>query len=467
MITMKKTLLPILMLGIAFSSFSVFAEQENGQGLGKGLEKKESLLRGEIKPEFKNYKQEEEGDDNGGSHKNELRPDISMPSAPEISKVESVTERAESFYSRSISRIQSRASALIRERINSLNANAQAISASKTLTTEQKLSLTTILSSNVTGLTALKASIASSTEASSTKALTESIFTNFRIYGIVIPQVRLEKRVFDLQNHSQKLSDLFVKVQSNIDEAKTKGRNVAVWQKSLDDAKVLVANDMAKLASLLPKLTTLTPATYGTTSKAIIDSVNLDLKNVAKDFNSISKTLRRPAYLPVGSTTPVTPPVVPPVTSTSTASTTPTVVSGSCGSTNGTTIASTPNANLCTSGVATSVAGSGPWTWSCTGSNGGTTSSCSASKTVTPPVATGYTTAQVAIHATRADCWITVSGKVYSVSNYISMHPGGSTAIVNVCGQDATTVFENRGGTGTHSGSARATLGSLLLGNLI
>lgn len=467
---MKKTLLPVLMLGIAFSSFTVFADQENGRDSGKNSEKKEYSLRTEVTSAlFKNYERE----DNDKRYKNELLPDISIPYAPEISRVESVNERADSFYSRFTSRVQSRASQLIKERINVLNANSQAISASKTLTTEQKNTLTTILSTNVTGLTALNASIASSTNATTTKSLTDSIFTNFRIYGIVIPQVRLEKRVFDLQNHSQKLSDLFVKVQSNINDANAKGRNVTVWQKSLDDAKILVANDMAKLASLLPKLATLTPATYGTTSKAIIESVNLDLKNVSKDFNSIAKTLRRPSYLPMGSTTPAIPPVVPPVTSTTTAPTTatstatttpttPVAVSGSCGSTNGTTIASTPNANLCSSGVATSVAGSGPWTWSCTGSNGGTTASCSASKTVTPPVVTGFTTAQVATHATQADCWIIVSNKIYSVSNYISSHPGGSAAIIGKCGQDATAIFNS-----IHSTSAKTLLGTFFHANLI
>jgi predicted heme/steroid binding protein len=458
MITMKKTLLPILMLGIAFSSVSVFAEQENERGQGKGILKQESF-RAEVKSALKTYKEDirEMGNKNGS------RQDVMIPSAPEISRVEAVTERPDSSFGRSVARISSRAMQLIKERINVLNANTQAITASNTLTAEQKTSLTALLSSNITGLTALKASIASSTDASTAKALTNSIFTNFRIYGIVIPQARLEKRVFDLQNHSQKLSDLFVKVQTTITDAKAQGKDVTVWQKSLDDTKVLVATDMAKLAGLLPKLATLTPATYGTTSKAIIDSVNADIKSVAKDFNSISKTLRRPSSLGNGTGTTTPPVVVPPTTSTST------VVAGSCGTTNGTTIPATPTANLCSSGVSSTVAGSGPWTWSCTGSNGGTTASCYASKTavVTPPVASGYTTAQLASHATRADCWIAVSGKVYSVSNYISMHPGGSTAIVNVCGQDATTVFNNRGGTGSHSNSAKSTLGTLLLGNLI
>src|SRR5437016_7117895 len=75
----------------------------------------------------------------------------------------------------------------------------------------------------------------------------------------------------------------------------------------------------------------------------------------------------------------------------------PVAVNGACGSANGTTASSTPSANLCSTGTSSSVAGSGPWTWSCGGSNGGTTASCSASVTVaggggsTPPSAGGST----------------------------------------------------------------------------
>src|SRR3989344_1199202 len=57
------------------------------------------------------------------------------------------------------------------------------------------------------------------------------------------------------------------------------------------------------------------------------------------------------------------------------------VVNGTCGSANGTTVSSAPSTNLCATGTAGAVSGSGPWSWSCAGSNGGTTASCSASKT--------------------------------------------------------------------------------------
>ncbi|MBI2037411.1 MAG: hypothetical protein HYT15_00555 [Candidatus Magasanikbacteria bacterium] len=73
-----------------------------------------------------------------------------------------------------------------------------------------------------------------------------------------------------------------------------------------------------------------------------------------------------------GPTSPVTPPPT-------------TLVNGVCGSANNTTVASAPTTNLCSAGTASAVAGSGPWTWSCAGSNGGTTANCSAQRTASTP----------------------------------------------------------------------------------
>ena len=56
----------------------------------------------------------------------------------------------------------------------------------------------------------------------------------------------------------------------------------------------------------------------------------------------------------------------------------PAPVPGICGSSNDGTFTTPPNGNLCTSGTASAVSGSGPWSWTCAGLNGGTTSSCSA-----------------------------------------------------------------------------------------
>ena len=63
-------------------------------------------------------------------------------------------------------------------------------------------------------------------------------------------------------------------------------------------------------------------------------------------------------------------------------------VNGSCGGSNGQTLAVAPTTNLCAAGAAGSVNGSGPWTWTCEGTNGGSTANCSANlqaPSPTPP----------------------------------------------------------------------------------
>jgi hypothetical protein len=59
-------------------------------------------------------------------------------------------------------------------------------------------------------------------------------------------------------------------------------------------------------------------------------------------------------------------------------------INGVCGSANGTSVSTVPTTNLCSAGTASSTSGSGPWNWNCQGSNGGTTASCSAGYTTSP-----------------------------------------------------------------------------------
>jgi len=61
------------------------------------------------------------------------------------------------------------------------------------------------------------------------------------------------------------------------------------------------------------------------------------------------------------------------------------LVNGQCGSSNGGTFSVRPMDSLCSAGTASSVAGSGPWTWSCSGMNGGASASCSAQRAAAPP----------------------------------------------------------------------------------
>ncbi len=56
------------------------------------------------------------------------------------------------------------------------------------------------------------------------------------------------------------------------------------------------------------------------------------------------------------------------------------------------------------------------------------------------------TVAEVAKHNTSDDCYIIVSGNVYDVTKFTFKHPGGSEAIIPLCGKDATAPFTQQHG---------------------
>ena len=63
--------------------------------------------------------------------------------------------------------------------------------------------------------------------------------------------------------------------------------------------------------------------------------------------------------------------------------------------------------------------------------------------TPTPTVA-GYTMAQVRANNTARSCWSAIDGYVYDLTRWISSHPGGSGAILFLCGTDGTNAFKGQ-----------------------
>lgn len=57
------------------------------------------------------------------------------------------------------------------------------------------------------------------------------------------------------------------------------------------------------------------------------------------------------------------------------------------------------------------------------------------------PAPSYFTVADVATHNSYSDCWIIVQGKVFDMTGFDSIHPGGSEAIMKLCGKDGTRKF--------------------------
>jgi cytochrome b involved in lipid metabolism len=72
-----------------------------------------------------------------------------------------------------------------------------------------------------------------------------------------------------------------------------------------------------------------------------------------------------------------------------------------------------------------------------------------------------FTMTDISAHNTENDCWMAIGGKVYNVTEYVSMH---NPAIVDGCGIEATSLF---GSVGKHSSpQIQALLGQYLIGTL-
>ena len=81
--------------------------------------------------------------------------------------------------------------------------------------------------------------------------------------------------------------------------------------------------------------------------------------------------------------------------------------------------------------------------------------------------ATIYTSAQVAVHNTPADCWVIFQNQVYDITSYVGIHDSQHYFIDSWCGTDITIAYSTKDGQGRdHSAQAHALLQSFYIGDL-
>ncbi len=80
-----------------------------------------------------------------------------------------------------------------------------------------------------------------------------------------------------------------------------------------------------------------------------------------------------------------------------------------------------------------------------------------------PPAAGTYTLAQVAAHGSSENCWTTINGNVYNLTDWIAKHPGGAGRIIAICGKDGSKAF---GGQHGSNQDAQAALANFKIGVL-
>jgi hypothetical protein len=139
-----------------------------------------------------------------------------------------------------------------------------------------------------------------------------------------------------------------------------------------------------------------------------------------------------------------------PSTGTAGLSVTAPAINGVCGSDNGRTLTAPPT-NLCSAGTASVVSGSGPWTWTCSGANGGSNATCAASQTaatsfnVTPSAGANGSISPSAVQAVTSGATATftvtrASGYSASVGGTCGGNLSGATYSTNAVTADCTVI---------------------------
>lgn len=79
---------------------------------------------------------------------------------------------------------------------------------------------------------------------------------------------------------------------------------------------------------------------------------------------------------------------------------------------------------------------------------------------------------EISKHNSQTDCWILISGKVYAITSYFGLHPGGNANMYATCGEDATAEYNTQdpnatssSGRPSHSSRAVSLLNDYYLGD--
>ncbi len=88
-------------------------------------------------------------------------------------------------------------------------------------------------------------------------------------------------------------------------------------------------------------------------------------------------------------------------------------------------------------------------------------------KTINQPTGIILTMEEIAKHNNQGSCWLIILGKVYDVTMYLNVHPGGIAVILPYCGKEATAAFQTKGDKGKdHSANAYQLLKAYYIGDL-
>jgi hypothetical protein len=166
------------------------------------------------------------------------------------------------------------------------------VGAAKGLTSPDAAALNSDIGAATTGLTSLRATLDAQTAPAAMRLEIVQVVTRFRVYELLVPQVRLTiaaDAVLALKPH---FDDISAKLAARIAAAQAKGKDVGAAQAALT-AMNSAASAADSLASPLPaQLLALTPDQYGTGTPTALQAIRTALGSARGDLKAAAQNGR-------------------------------------------------------------------------------------------------------------------------------------------------------------------------------
>jgi hypothetical protein len=168
--------------------------------------------------------------------------------------------------------LKARGHLAIQRRLDEIDRLTALVNGATHLTSSNRSTLLSKLSSDSSGLQSLDTKIQGDTDGTTLHNDLQSIVTAYRIYVLVAPQVHLvvaSDRVAAFVTLGNSIAN---KIQAKIDAAKAAGKDVKKAQDALDEMKKQLADAASAVAGVAAKVIALTPSGYPANRSTLLDA---------------------------------------------------------------------------------------------------------------------------------------------------------------------------------------------------
>jgi len=188
----------------------------------------------------------------------------------------------------------------IGRRLTTLHQLGGAVDAAVGLTSADAANLSSKISADVDGLTGLRATIDAQTRVAPLKSALVQVVTGYRVYEVLVPQVRLVVAADGELALAPHFDQLATTLAGRLPAAQAKGKDTTAAQASIDAMNTAVAHAVTLATPMPAKLLALTPASYASgaatsvfkTARTALTAARDELKAAAQDARDALTDLR-------------------------------------------------------------------------------------------------------------------------------------------------------------------------------